>query len=234
MKIRRWTRYRGLNFDWGTVSQLSKLFFGKNGRIYKFGNASDKYPADKLNDYTIRVWNNSTAYAVGDRVRDGAYNKVFLCLLAHTSASSGTFAQDRVAHRDNWEEFQGVPITWELETSWTDFKARIENKQIELLRFDTSGKSEFTCSIFTNSIRVDPESFNLIPRRVLTFIGEDAPGFGAGPAPYGGGRNTREEWLHGMPVEGKLFRLRFAGASVKPLTVSSATMYYHKKPTALT
>jgi hypothetical protein len=234
LKIRRWTRFRGLNFDWGAVSQLSSLFFGKHGRIYRLGGASAKYGADKLGDYTIRVWQNSHAYAVGDRILDSTYKQVFIVLLAHTTPASGTFKVVRDANREWYMEFPGVPIQWELETSWTDFKERKTNKQIELVSFDTKGSSTFEFSVYTNSIRNDFATLDLIPNRTSIFIGEDAPGFGGGTQPYGGGRNTRQEWLRGMPVYGKMFRLRFAGASIKPLTVSATTVYYHKLPGALT
>lgn len=234
MKIKRWTRFRGMDWDWGTVSQLSRLFFGKNGRIYKYGNSVDKFSADKIGDYTKKTWANSTAYAIGDRVLDSTYKQVYLCLIAHTSPAAGTFKDARDATPTQWTEFVGNPINWEMETSWTDFKDRMANKQIEVVRFDTKGKSEFSFSIYTNSIREDFETWELIPRRTSIFIGEDAPGWGAGAQPFGGGRNTRQEWLRGMPVEGKMFRLRFEGSSTEPLTIASATMYYHKKPTALT
>jgi hypothetical protein len=230
LKITRWTRFRGLDFDWGAISQLNKLFFGKLGRIYRFGNNLDKYSADKIGDYTKRVWANSTAYAQGDRVNDAAVRQVYICMVAHTSPSTGTFKQyrDNPATRDNWEEFKGLAITWEMETAWTDFKDRKYNKQIEVVSFDTEGSSDFEFSIYTDTIRTDFESYQLIPNRTTIFIGQDAPGFGAGMEPFGGGRNTRQEWLRGMPVYGKLFRLRFAGSSVDPLQVNAATMYYHK------
>jgi hypothetical protein len=235
LKIRRWTRFRGMNFAWGAVSQLSRLYFGSGtGRVYKYGNALDKFPADMLGDYTKRVWAINTAYVAGDRILDASYRQVYIVLVNHTSPASGTFKAARDAHPTWYDEFTGIPIDWELETSWTDFKDRMSNKQIEVVRFDSKGSSEFEFSIYTNSIREDFETFELIPRRTTIFIGQDAPGFGAGAQPYGGGRNTRQEWLRGMPVEGKLFRLRFAGSSVKPLTVSAATMYYHKKSGALT
>lgn len=236
LKIKRWTRFRGMNFDWGCVTQLSRLYFGKNGRIYRYGSASDKYSADLINDYSIDSWHSLTPYAVGDRVYDSGYTTTYICNVAHTSSGGSilTFAQDRAAHPSYWSPFVGFPINWELETSWTDFKDRLENKQIELVRFDTTGGSDFEFSIYTNSIREDFETLQLIPRRTTIFVGQDMPGYGAGTQPYGGGRNMRTEYLQGMPVEGKLFRLRFAGSSTKPLSISAATLYYHKKPTALT
>ena len=230
LKIARWTRFRGLDFDWGAISQLNKLFFGKNGRIYKMGNNVDKYSADKIGDYTKRSWANSTAYVQGDRVLDTTARQVYICMENHTSPSTGTFKQYRnnPANHGIWEEFQGIPINWEMETAWTDFKERKTNKQIELAAFDTEGSSEFEFSIYTDTIRTDFESFLLIPNRTTIFIGQDAPGFGAGMQPYGGGRNTRQEWLRGIPVYGKLFRLRLAGSSIHPLQVNAVTLYYHK------
>jgi hypothetical protein len=233
LKISRWTRFRGLKFDWGAISQLNRLFFGDgNGRIYRMGNNTDKFTADKLGDYTKRTWANNTAYLIGDRVldSDATVRQVFVCLVNHVSSSTGTFKQFRnnPANYGLWEQFQGFPINWEMESAWTDFADRKANKQIEIVSFDTEGSAEFEFSIYTDSIRTDFESFQLIPNRTTIFIGQDAPGFGAGAEPFGGGRNTRQEWLRGMPIYGKLFRLRFAGSSTQPLQVNATTLYYHK------
>jgi hypothetical protein len=228
LKITRWTRFRGMDYDWGAISQLNRLFFGKNGRVYLYGNNTEKFSADKVGDYTKKVWANSTTYTAGDRLLDASV--VYLCLVTHTSPSTGTFKQYReaVATRSHWEVFKGFPINWEMESAWTDFKERKTNKQIEIVSFDTEGSSDFEFSIYTDTIRTDFESFDLIPNRTTIFIGQDAPGFGAGSQPFGGGRNTRQEWLRGIPVYGKLFRLRFAGSSVLPLQINAVSLYYHK------
>lgn len=228
LKIRRWTRFRGMDYDWGTRSQLNRLFFGKNGKIYVYGDNSNKYSADHIGDYDALSWSNATPYVAGYRVLDSSNNTIYQCLLDHVSAGAGTFAAARLANDALWAEFEGYPISWEMETSWTDFKMRKMNKQIELCGFDTEGSAEFEFSIFTNSIRQDFESLLLAPNRSTVFVGENTPGFGGGDQPFGGGRNTAQEWLHSIPAFGKLFRLRFAGSSIHPLTINAVTLYYHK------
>jgi hypothetical protein len=56
------------------------------------------------------VWTNSTAFAVGDIAIDGADGTIWICDIAHTSATSPTtFAQDRAANPSFWTEF--IPDT---------------------------------------------------------------------------------------------------------------------------
>lgn len=237
LKIRRWTRFRGLDFDWGTRSQFNRVFFGKDGDIWQMGDTNSPYSADKLGDYTHAAYTNNYAYKKGDRVRapDGLVFEVLKDLI---SPATGTLEDAVLADDTLWSEYVGIPINWELETAWSDFGMRKENKQIEHVGFDTSGESTFSFAIYTDSIKYDFESLLSDPNRTTSFdyvlqgatvfIGADGKGFGAGSQPFGGGRNTDQEWLYGMPVFGKLFRLRFSGASVHPLQINAVTMYYHK------
>jgi len=56
-------------------------------------------------------WLYSTLYLVGDRVFDAETNDLYRCLVQHTSASSGTFQQDRAAHPTYWAlQLAGVPV----------------------------------------------------------------------------------------------------------------------------
>jgi len=50
------------------------------------------------------VWQNATAYTVGVKIIDPVASTLWVCLVAHTSASTGTFSADRVAHPTYWEE----------------------------------------------------------------------------------------------------------------------------------
>ena len=43
------------------------------------------------------VWTNNHAYAVGQNALDAQTSGVFGCLVAHTSAATGTFGADRTA-----------------------------------------------------------------------------------------------------------------------------------------
>ncbi len=47
-------------------------------------------------------WANSTAYAISAQVYDAVTQQYFSALKGHTSAASGTFAADRLAHPDYW------------------------------------------------------------------------------------------------------------------------------------
>lgn len=49
------------------------------------------------------LWLNGTAYNSGDRVVDPSDGKLYQALVDHTSAATGTFAQDRAAHPTYWK-----------------------------------------------------------------------------------------------------------------------------------
>lgn len=51
------------------------------------------------------VWQNATAYTVGQRVADSLSGGIFTCLVNHTSSAINTFAQDRVANPSFWSAF---------------------------------------------------------------------------------------------------------------------------------
>lgn len=50
----------------------------------------------------VGVWTNGTLYAVNDRVVDEGSNTIWRCLVAHQSAITGTFEEDRDAHPTYW------------------------------------------------------------------------------------------------------------------------------------
>lgn len=73
-----------------------------------------------LNDFT-GVWDNSIAYTVGERVVDDVDGNVYECLVAHTSAATGLFSEDRADNATYWEtisvqeQFRG---TWVSGTAY--------------------------------------------------------------------------------------------------------------------
>ena len=56
------------------------------------------------------IWENNTAYAVGERVVDNASSSIWICSVAHTSAISGTFGDDRLAHPTYWRAISSVSV----------------------------------------------------------------------------------------------------------------------------
>lgn len=228
LKIRRWTRFRNLQFDWGTRSQLNSLFFGRDGNIWKMGDASNPLSADMVNYYDQNGgFASTTTIEEGYRIRHEASGTVYIAKQTFTHSGSD-IAEHAAANPNDLEEYLGEEISWAMDTAWSDFDMRKYNKEVELVGFDTEGSATFTFSIFTNSIYKDFESLQLAPVRESEFVGGNSPGFGAGLQPFGGGRNTAQEWLHSMPCSGKLFRFRFSGSSIHPLKITAVTLYYHK------
>lgn len=50
-------------------------------------------------------WENSTLYAEGEKAVDTETGAIYTVLIPHTSASTGTFAEDRAAHPTYWAAF---------------------------------------------------------------------------------------------------------------------------------
>lgn len=68
------------------------------------------------------VWNNSTSYLIGERVVDDSDSTLWLVAVNHTSAASGTFAEDRTANPTYWTAITTVPIyrgAWTTTTVYT-------------------------------------------------------------------------------------------------------------------
>jgi hypothetical protein len=68
------------------------------------------------------IWDNALTIAVADKYVDRELGTIHTALIAHTSASSGTFADDRTANSSFWESFsidQSFRGTWAAGTSYT-------------------------------------------------------------------------------------------------------------------
>lgn len=57
------------------------------------------------------AWATSTAYTAGDLVVDVDSNTLWRCQVTHTSAASGTFAEDRAAHPTYWAAYT-TTVSW--------------------------------------------------------------------------------------------------------------------------
>ena len=68
------------------------------------------------------VWTNSLAIAVNDKYVDSELGTIWTAELAHTSASSGTFATDRATNSSYWSTFsitQAFKGTWTINTAYS-------------------------------------------------------------------------------------------------------------------
>lgn len=228
LKIKRWTRLRGLDFDCAGITQRGRMYFAKGGKVYRYGSSEEPLYADNIGEYDSD-WSNSVDYSVGDYIRDTDDGLVYECLVAHTSAATGTFAADRADNVDNWMQYKGQPIDWALETPWSELSKRGINKIIKYVNHDSEGEGEFTFSIFTNQIYRNKSTYELVPNRAMKFTAGNIGGFGIASAfVWGSGRRTREEKVWPMEARGKLFKLRYAGSTTRKVRITGTTLYYLK------
>lgn len=233
LKIKRWTRYRALTFDCGTLSKDGTVYMCKLGRVYAWGTNDRNYTADGIGEWDY-TWAPATNYIVGDRVKESSSNTtIYQCIADHTS--SGTFAND-VVDSENWQVYRGIPIEWIGESPWSDYGKRVYKKINRYITCDSKGSAKFTVSAFIDNIHRDyyaDKSFNgnLVDYDTTvvsqSFIGNDAGGFGAGMQSYGLGLRTREQFNYEYPFECKLAKLRFSGVSTEPLKIVGVSLLYH-------
>ena len=67
-------------------------------------------------------WLNSVLYAVGDRVIDPQLGTIWINQVEHTSASAGTFAEDRVAHPTYWKN---IGTGWAFRGEWENSESYV-------------------------------------------------------------------------------------------------------------
>jgi hypothetical protein len=104
------------------------------------------------------IWMNATAYILGDRVFDGDTGAVYQCAVAHTSAATGTFAQDRTAHPTFWFL---VNTDWNFRGAWTPATFY----QVGDLVFDEANHVVAVASVAhtsTSDIRTDAANWDFI------------------------------------------------------------------------
>lgn len=226
-KIRRWTLYRGWDFDAGCNSQRGKVFLAKGKKVYRMGDNETPLYADEIGDYDAKRWLNSYEYAVGYRILEVSTGNVYTCAVSHTSAATGTFEEFRQNNPDTWELYAGMPIKWALETPWSDMRERGKFKVNKYISIDSEGTDRFTVSAFVNKLRTSPMTNELTPIRALDMQAGDTGGWGVqNSGNFGGGRRTREEKVWPFGIRGKLVRWRYEGSTTKHVRIISHTMYY--------
>jgi hypothetical protein len=227
LKIKAWSRYRNLNFDWGAVDVYGRMFFGKGRKVYRFGTTESPVYADKVGEYNA-TWAISTAYTVGQIIRDSTTNNLYKVLIAHTSPGTGTLEDDVVSNEERWQEWEGTPIKFVWEWPWADFDKRINVKALRGVQIDADGRAEFSLNVFADSLYKNDETGELTPVRSMAYVASGAGGFGRGDQPYGGGRRTKEQVIWATPLYCKLLKLRFEGETTEPLRIIAVSLVYHE------
>lgn len=192
----------------------------------------DVYVYTSIKELKVRAWSRYTNWRYFAACTDNE-NNVFL------GASSQVHRLGSKLY-PVYQDFQGVvegtdgfdnvfereqPINFVWEFPWADFDTRVNLKHTKYMQLDTYGTAGFTVSMFVDNLR--QRLGDLIPALSMNFIGGDTGGFGLGPQPYGGGRNTRDERLFNWPCRGKLFKLRIEGSTDRPLRIVAISLLYH-------
>lgn len=121
----------------------------------------------------------------------------------------------------------GTPITFDWELPWADFDRRVDTKQSKYVSVDSRGTGEFTLAMYTDRLRLDNLGADT-PTLAMDMTGGDTGGYGIGPQPYGGGRNTAFEYLFAWPSKFKLAKFRISGNVTEPLSFVSISLHYQR------
>ena len=122
----------------------------------------------------------------------------------------------------------GVDINFDWELPWTDTNNKAMTKKLVLVLLDTLGTSTFFMSCFVDGFYKLVDGTTYDPALMIEFVAGETGGYGTPSEGYGGGRRANDERFFGMPVKFKIIKLRFSGATKKPLRISSITMVYVK------
>jgi len=227
LKINSWSRFKLPVLNAGCSTADGTLFLFDDDDMYRYGSVSAPVYGDNFADYDS-TWANSTAYVVGDRVRDASTFEVFVSQEEHTSAPSGTFAAAREANPVLWLPYEGEPIEMVWELPWADFGARQDLKMLQHIHIDATGNGRFKVDVFVDNIYRNGQLGELTPVRSIEFTAGDSGGYGAGDQPYGAGRRTREQFLWPLPVRFKLLKLRITTQSTKSVRINAISFMYQQ------
>lgn len=119
----------------------------------------------------------------------------------------------------------GIPISFDWELPWLDINMRVKTKTARYISFDTRGTSQFTVSMYTDRYKLNSAQQDA-PALQTTFTAGDVGGFGNSDQPYGGGRNTSNEFLYQWPAKFMLMKLRLTGEVTTQFKLVSMSLHY--------
>lgn len=247
LKIRRWHRYKSLNFDCGTVDKEGRLFFAKGNKIFRMGTIQNPIYVDRKNDYDYNYWDYTKQYKKGEIVRiqtppvgqevsppyqNPNYWKSYVATqdtnVYVPGESPTTFDTYLSAYPGHWEIYTGEDIEWVVETPWSDMKNRLNSKIGKLITVDAHGTDNLIIDLFADNVKENPLEIvnNLAPQISKQFTAKSGGGFGTSNPSYGGGIQTKQQLNHAFPFKGKLIKLRIRGSSRSKLKLIAVILHY--------
>lgn len=231
LNYRGWSYYEDQDWDCACSTVLGRVFFFDGLRIFQKGNnvfADEDYHADKIGDRD-GLWTNATAYPVGYLALEPVTGIIWECLIAHASAGTGTFEQDRGSRPTYWQLYEGRAIDFDFEGPWVDGKDPMRVKQLRFGKVGSKGTAEFTLKVYVDNLYKDEEGVEAYdPALSIDLIGNDAAAYGADAGPFGGGRPSRDPRLLAMPCKFMSIKFRYVGQVRKALLITSQMFLFSK------
>jgi hypothetical protein len=230
LKMHAWSEYENMDWQAAWTSVLGRLFLVKGTKIFMSGNSTfegENHYADRLEDRDYTYAPSYPSFVDGDLVLDPITHEIFECLVTHPGSAVATFEQERINHPTKWVLYEGKAIPIEMELPWIDGKDPLKLKQLRYVSIATKGDAEFTFDVYTDNLYKDVEG-NVVhmPGITMTFIGNDAYGYGFDDGPYGMGRRSRDPRLFGLPVKFKTVKFKLWGLTTKKLEIVNLSFLY--------
>lgn len=210
----------------------------------------------------FRGWNWSSACrSAGNRVFFSKGKQIFI-LGSITDPIYADYVNDQSVFSDGTqftdgtgftvtatETDTGVPITFDWQLPWMDFKQRLNTKSFKYIGVDTLGTATFNIDTFADNILTDASNTGdtfidgtiftdgfgwttpdpvYTPQLSISMAGGDRLGFGGDGFgdDFGGNRPSRDERLYAWPVKGKIHKLRIWGDTREQLHVVALSFGY--------
>jgi hypothetical protein len=232
LRYSAWSEYASLNVQCGCRTFLGRVFYADTLKVFQHGNAvygAEDYFKDRINDYNTD-WANTTAYVVGDLIRDTSSNAIYKCIINHVSSVvPETFEHDRGFVPARWQLYEGFDIPFEMELPWLDSKDPMRVKFLRFISMATKGDSEFTVKAYVDNLYKNVQGDVVFdPCLSMDFIGNEAVGFGYDAGPYGGGRRSDDPRLYKFPVKFKKLKIIISGAKAGNLELVNLSFLFSR------
>jgi hypothetical protein len=236
LKMHAWSQYENMNWKAAWTSVLGRLYVTHGTKMFHSGNGTfdgENHYADRLLDRDYVYAPSRPSFVDGDLVYDALTLEIWECTATHPGSPVTTFEQERINNPDKWILYEGRPIPIEMELPWIDGKDPLKLKQLRYVSIATKGDAEFTFDCYVDNLYKDVDG-NIIyaPGVSMTFIGNDAYGFGFDDGPYGMGRRSRDPRLFGLPIKFKTVKFKIWGATMKKLEIVNLSFLYARNRTS--
>jgi hypothetical protein len=236
LKMHAWSSFENMDWTAGWSTVLGRMYLVSGTKIFQSGNSTynnENYYSDKIMDRDIVFSSaDATAFVTNTLYYDSVTGEVWKCTISHPKTAGLTFDLERTNNPSMWVLYEGNPIPIEFELPWIDGKDPVKLKQLRYLSIATKGDAEFTFDAYVDNLYKDVDG-NVIyaPCVSMTFIGNDAYGFGFDDGPYGMGRRSRDPRLYAVPLKFKTIKFKIWGLVNKKLELVNLSFLYARNRT---